>query len=162
MSNLDRGGGKRREDWVRELADGDWDMHALLEAHDALLDDRSSVRSAAFSALLSLAEKEPDPVEVTPLSLLYSYAGLFTVASGMNLGFYRFLVDSDIDEAERILRGILSDPGGMRNQDFEWLVRYIVAEGKEEYLQELESADLSKNKGKIFRKVKREIGAGSE
>lgn len=151
-------GRKRREDWVRELADGQWNMHALLEAHDALLDRRRSVRAAAFGALLSLAEEEPEPVEVTPLALLWRYIGAFTVASGAAQEFHRFLVDSDTKEADRILREILHDTDPMRNEDFERLVEYLAENQEDEYLQILEACDLSNKKGKIFRRVKREAG----
>ena len=149
---------KTREDWVRELADGEWNMHALLEAHDALLDRRGTVRAAAFGALISLAQEEPEPVEVTPLALLRRYIGDFTVASGAAQQFYRFLVDSDTKEADRILRSILQNTDPMRNQDFERLVEYLVENQEDEYMQILEACDLSNAKGKIFRRVKRETG----
>jgi len=152
---------KRREDWVRELADQEWHMHTFLEAHDGLLDRRDRVRGAAFGALLSLAEKEPDPVEVTPLSLLWHYIGSFTAASGAAQEFYRFLVDTETEEADRILREILRDTDPMRNEDFERLVEYLMENEVDEYLQLLEAADLSNKKGKIFRRVKREAGLES-
>lgn len=148
--------GKTREDWVRELADEEWNLNTMLEAHDGLLDRRPEVRSAAFGALMALAEKDPDPVEVTPLSLLRSYAGAFTVASGAAPAFYRFLVELDIEDANLILRDILQKTDGMRNRDFENLVRFLFEADAQEHLQQLERADLSNKKGKIFRRLKSE------
>jgi len=147
---------KQREDWVRELGEKEWTLHTMLEAHDGLIDRRDRVRSAALGALMDLAEKDPDPVEVTPLALLRSYVGYFTAASGAAQVFYRFLLELGTDEADRILREILHNTDPMRNRDFEQLGRYLVESDADKYLQVLEDADLSTKKGKIFRRVKRE------
>ena len=149
---------KSREDWVRELGDEEWDIHTLLEAHAALVDRRDRVRFAAAGALMELAEKDPEPVAVTPLMLLRSYVRTFTATSGSTQQFYRFLLDLKTDEADRILHEILSDTDHMRNKDFENLIRYLIETDEKECLKVLEGAELSNKKGKIFRRVKREAG----
>ena len=157
----DREDRKRREDWVRDLADQEWDMQTLLEAHSGLVDRRYKVRWAAFLSLLSLAKKEPEPVEVTPLALLRRYIGSVASIPGAAQSLYRHLVDTDTKAADRLLRDVLQNTDPMRNQDFARLVEYLMENRENEYLQLLEAADLSNKKGKIFRRVKREAGLES-
>ena len=149
-------GRKRQEEWMRELADEEWNMHTLLEAHAGLVNRRHKVRHAAYFALLSLAEKEPEPVKVTPLALLRRYIGSVTSIPGAAQQVYRYLVDADTRAADRLLRDVLQNTDPMKNKDFEHLVEYLVENQEDEYMQILEASDLSNAKGKIFRQVKRE------
>jgi hypothetical protein len=144
-----RGSREDRGTAMFSLVGAKWDLGAFLDLHCGLLDHAEDVRAAAMKALQEIAKRRPEPIALTPLKLLPYFLFSFTVASGMRVDTFEFLVDLDTPEAHDAIVQILL--WAQRNEDFSDFVRVLRRADKLELLRRLEPAKLSKAKTAILR-----------
>jgi len=144
-----RGSREERIDQILSLKDAEWNLNTLLDLHCGLLDHAEDVRLAAVEALKGIALRFPEPITLTPLSLLAPYIFGFTVASGEVPRNFQFLVELNTPESLRLAQEALEGVG--RNEDFKPFWAILVRANKLGLLQALQKAELSKTKAKILR-----------
>ncbi len=133
------------------LKEAGWNVDTVLDLHRGLLDHAEDVRLAAIEALKGIAERLPEPLSVTPVTLLAVYLFSFTVSSGATPDIFAFLVKLNTPEALRAAEEALEHVG--RNEDFEAFAGILLRANKRDILQRLQKAKLSKVKAKILQQV---------
>ncbi len=137
------------------LGRAEWNLGTLLELFLGLIDRSEDVRLAALDALMDIAKRHPEPLQVSPIRLLAQNISLPTVASGFRSVIFCFLLELDTPEADYEVRQILR--AGIRNEDFGDFLDILVETGKLKLLEELKQERLSKAKTKILREVLQEL-----
>lgn len=144
-----RGSREERVQAVLGLADTEWDLGTLLDAHCALLDHAEDVRVAAMEALQAIAKRRPEPVAVTPVRLLSAFLFRFTIASGMRVDTFRFLVQLKTPEADEAVERALID--AQRNEDFRDFICVLQDARRMDLAGRLKPVRLPKTKAAILR-----------
>ncbi len=133
---------------INSLNDADWDLFTLSSLHEGLMDRDEGVRGASMNVLMDFAERNPNPIQITPISLIQYYMFDFTAASGFARNIFQFLVDLDTPKANETIGHIIR--GNMRNEDYSDFIDILIKRGKLNLLKELIEEKLSKKKTEIL------------
>jgi hypothetical protein len=147
-----RGPRDERTEMMKALVDAPWDLETLLGLHLGLLDHAEDVRAAAMEALRCIAQKKPDAIALTPVTLLAPFMHSFTVASGIGLATFQFLVELNTTESLEVVKATLESGRGSNNQ-FEAWVKILRDANKLEVLRKVDFARLSKARRNMINPV---------
>jgi hypothetical protein len=149
-----RGSREQRIAEMRSLGDAEWNPGTLLYLHIGLLDHAEDVRSAALDALLEISRRQPEPLTISPVTLLSYSLFDWTVPSGNTLRIFSFLAELGTPEADEAIEAIMEGPvEQLRNEDFEEFMSALAENGKMDTIDRLANRKISTTKNKILRKV---------
>jgi len=119
-----------------------------------LLDHSENVRSAALEALLEISRLRPEPISISPATLLSHCLFDWTVSSGNTPRIFRFLAELGTTEADEAIEAIMEGPvEQLRNEDFEKFMCALAENGKRETVKRLSNRKISTTKNKILRGI---------
>ncbi|KPL07043.1 hypothetical protein AMJ85_09745 [candidate division BRC1 bacterium SM23_51] len=148
-----RGSREERIEGMKSLKEAEWNLYTLLDLHIGLLDHAQDVRLTALDALMAIAEKLPQPITLSPISLLADYIFSVTVSSGYTALIFQFLVQLGTPEADQAVEKIMAGARTMRVNDFRDFVDILITERRSNLLKGVEKTRLSRTKAEILRRA---------
>ena len=137
---------------AKDFIQAEWDLDTFLELYASFLHRSRKRQGNALAELLELADKNPEPIKVSPLDLLKKLVPPLAYDSGAPLLFYS-LAEFNTPAADEALKEILREPGQVRNEDFKKFIEIAISEGKQDLLKVLEQKTLSREKREILRRM---------
>jgi hypothetical protein len=135
------------------LKGAEWSLNTLLSLLYGFQDHAESVRLCALEALMDIASGSPEPITISPVSLLSYVIYSFTVSSGATPLIFNFLVQLDTPEADEAIKELLAESTDIRNEDFREFVTAVVDANKSDLLKVLEDMELGQKKSKLLRQA---------